>query len=326
MRATCRQIVRANLTHPAKIERMNNYLPDTIHPDDVLATIGLISDTHMPQRLAKIPTAVSQVFSNVSMIFHAGDVGKLWVLDELSQIAPVIAVHGNDDSTASQRELPYQQIVTVGGQRLLIWHSHYPNLVDEMHARRSDNLRVGCLRSIARAKSAGAKFVLFGHWHLPLIFEQDGIVAVNAGAIASGKTFRQQTIQTVALLFVLKDGLSSQRGGSRLHITHVNLAQPERPYTDLADLDAGFAGNLAKYGRSILSPELEKLKQIDLSEIHQTDPNAFLTAFLPLAHQVWTGKKEQIEVADILPALKTADIKESSRQKLITLLASVWQK
>jgi len=200
---------------------MKNYLPSTISPTDVVTTIGLISDTHMPQRWAKLPTAVSQIFANVDMIFHAGDVGELWVLDELSQLAPVIAVHGNDETEDAQRELPYQQIVTVAGQRQLIWHSHYANRVDELHARRSGNLREGCLRSIARAKSAGARLVHFGHWHLPLVFEQDGIVAVNAGAIASGNPFQQQMIQTVALLFLLKDG--------RFHITHVNLADPERP-------------------------------------------------------------------------------------------------
>jgi hypothetical protein len=62
-----------------------------------------------------------------------------------------------------------------------------------------------------------------------------------------------------------------------------------------------------------------------LDELSQTDPDAFLTAFLPLAHQVWAGEKECIEVADILPALKTADVKESSRQKLIVLLGQLWQ-
>lgn len=291
---------------------MNRYLPDAIDPDDILTTIGLMSDTHMPERWLKLPTAVSQIFADVSMIFHAGDVGELWVLDELSQIAPVIAVHGNDDTVDSQRELPYQQIVTVNGQRLLIWHSHYANWVDERHARRKGSLRDGCLRSIARAKSAGASLVLFGHWHTPLIFEEDGIVAVNAGAIASGNAFRQQTIQTVALLFMLKNG--------RCHITHVNIAEPERPFTDLADVDAGFEANLAKYGRSILAPDLKPLTKIDLSEIYRTDPGAFLDAFLPLAHQVWSGEKHQVELADLLPAIQTADIKEANRHKLLTIL------
>ena len=293
---------------------MDKYLPDEIDANDVVTTIGLISDTHMPQRWLTLPPALSQIFTDVSLIFHAGDVGELWVLDELSQIAPVVAVHGNDDSVESERELPYQQIVTVNQQRLLIWHSHYANRVNELHARRGGNLREGCLRSIARAKSAGARLVHFGHWHLPLVFEQDGIVAVNAGAIASGNPFQQQTIQTVALLFMLRYG--------RNHITHVNLAEPERPYTDLADIDAGFGANLAKYGRSILAPDLEPLKKIDLSEIYRTDQGAFLDAFLPLAHRVWSGEKDQIELADMLPAIQTADIKEASRQKLLSILNS----
>ncbi len=291
---------------------MNQYLPQTIDPQDVAATIGLISDTHMPQRWAQLPTAVSQIFANVNMIFHAGDVGELWVLDELSQIAPVVAVHGNDDSEDAGRELPYQQIVTVAGQRLLLWHSHYPNRVDELHARRSGNLREGLLRNIARARSAGARLVHFGHWHLPLVFEHDGIVAVNAGAIASGNPFQQQTIQTVALLFLLLDG--------RFHISHINLAEPERPYIPQTDIDANFEENFLVYGRSILAPDLEPLRKVDLREIYRTDPGAFLDAFLPLAHRVWSGEKAHVELADLLPAIQSADIKEASRQKLFALL------
>ena len=293
---------------------MNSYLPDSINPNDVVTTVGLISDTHMPQRWLTLPTAVPQIFADVSMIFHAGDVGELWVLDELSQIAPVIAVHGNDDTADAQRELPYQQIVTVNGQRLLVWHSHYQNRVDELHARRSGNLREGCLRSIARAKSAGARLVHFGHWHLPLVFEQDGVVAVNAGAIASGNPFQQQTIQTVALLFLLQDG--------RLHISHVNLADPERPYTPQTDIDAGFEANFEIYGRSILALNLATLRKTYLQEIYPSpaDAEAFLDAFLPLAHRVWASEKSHVELADLLPAIKKADIKEATRRELLGIL------
>lgn len=294
-----------------KLRFLMNYLPNLIDPQDVITTIGLISDTHMPQRWAKIPTAVSQIFANVQMIFHAGDVGELWVLDELSRIAPVVAVHGNDETEEATRELPYQQVVTVAGQRLLIWHSHYPNEVDEMHARRSGILREGLLRNIARAKSAGARLVHFGHWHLPLIFEHEGIVAVNAGAIASGNPYQQQTIQTVALLFVLRDG--------RFHITHVNLAAPERPYIPQTDIDGGFARNLGIYGRSILAPDLQFLQKADLSEIYRTDRGAFLDVWLPLAHRVWAGEQSHVTLDDLLAAVKTADMKEATRQKLITI-------
>lgn len=63
---------------------MSKYLPKMISPNDVALTIGLISDTHMPQRWPRLPTAVPQIFADVSLIFHAEDVGELWVLDELS--------------------------------------------------------------------------------------------------------------------------------------------------------------------------------------------------------------------------------------------------
>ena len=293
---------------------MNNYLPSTIDPTEVVTTIGLISDTHMPQRWAKMPTAVSQIFADVDLIFHAGDVGALWVLDELSRLAPIIAVHGNDDSAAAERELPDQQVVVVAGQRLLIWHSHYANRVDELHSRRSGNLREGLLRSIARAKSAGARLVHFVYWHLPLIFEQDGIVAVNAGAIASGNPFQQQVIQTVALLFLLKDG--------RCHISHVNLADPERPYTPQTDIDAGFTKNFMVYGRSILSTDLAALHKTYLREIYPAPAlaEAFLDVWLPLAHRVWAGEKPCVDVDDLLAALKTADIKEGTRRRITAVI------
>lgn len=224
----------------------------------------------------------------------------------------MVAVHGNDDTAAAQRELPYQQLVTVNGQRLLIWHSHYQNRVDELHARRNGSPRDGLYRNIARAKSAGAKLIHFGHWHTPLLFEHEGITAVNAGAIASGNPFQQQMIQTVALLFMLRDG--------RFHITHVNLAEPERPFTDLADVDAGFEEALAKYGRSILAPDLEPLRTLALSEIYRTDPGAFLDVFLPLAHQVWAGEKTHVSLADLKVAVETADIKEGTRERLTAVL------
>ena len=60
--------------------------------------IGLISDTHMPERWPRLPSCIFSLFDGVDLILHAGDVGELWVLDELSLIAPVIAVHGNDDT------------------------------------------------------------------------------------------------------------------------------------------------------------------------------------------------------------------------------------
>src|SRR5437762_3808745 len=86
------------------------YLPTDLPPEQVAACLGLVSDTHMPQRCAALPETVSRVLAGVDLILHAGDVGDLQVLDALSEIAPVVAVHGNEEPPEAKRELPYQQL------------------------------------------------------------------------------------------------------------------------------------------------------------------------------------------------------------------------
>lgn len=105
----------------------------------VVACIGLLSDTHLPERLAALPPALFAVLRGVDLVLHAGDVGELGVLDCLSAIAPVVAVHGNDESANARRELPYQQIVTLAGQRLVLTHAHYPDRAEELASRRDDS-------------------------------------------------------------------------------------------------------------------------------------------------------------------------------------------
>jgi uncharacterized protein len=46
--------------------------------------LGLISDTHMPQRGSALSESLGSIFAEVDLILHAGDVGDLRVLDELS--------------------------------------------------------------------------------------------------------------------------------------------------------------------------------------------------------------------------------------------------
>src|SRR4030043_2463643 len=72
----------------------------------VAKTIGLISDTHVPKRAQRIPEKVFEIFANVDYIIHAGDLVELSVVDELEQLAPVLAVHGNMDGLQVSGALP----------------------------------------------------------------------------------------------------------------------------------------------------------------------------------------------------------------------------
>lgn len=259
--------------------------------------IGLISDTHMPQRWAELPTAVFELFQDVDLILHAGDVGELWVLDKLSSIAPVVAVHGNDETPDAQRELPYQQIITVAGQRILLWHSHFSDRVDEMTDRLVDwPLRQKLGRMVGRAQRAGATICVFGHWHIPLVCQQEGVTVINPGAIASGNPFTRQLVQTVALLEVAENG--------RLHLTHHNLAEPERPYLPPTDLDASFTPNLTQFSRTILAPDLAHLPPQRLWEIIHLDSRHLYPAILRAAHRCWSGERPYLTRADLIAEIQ----------------------
>ena len=58
----------------------SNLLPVGLDVNRVAAYIGLVSDTHMPQRLAALPVNLFTVLAGVDLLLHAGDVGELWVL------------------------------------------------------------------------------------------------------------------------------------------------------------------------------------------------------------------------------------------------------
>jgi putative phosphoesterase len=59
--------------------------------------IGVISDTHIPERANTIPEIVFEIFKEVDLILHAGDLVSLEVRDQLEKIAPTICVQGNMD-------------------------------------------------------------------------------------------------------------------------------------------------------------------------------------------------------------------------------------
>ena len=47
--------------------------------------IGLISDTHIPDRARELPKNVISAFQNVDLILHAGDLTSMEVIDELEK-------------------------------------------------------------------------------------------------------------------------------------------------------------------------------------------------------------------------------------------------
>lgn len=108
--------------------------------------IGVISDTHN-----YLDPKIPALFAGVEHIFHAGDIGQPWVLQELEQIAPVTAVSGNTDDPGFHFKLI--QMVELAGRRFLVRHIVQPNArLDQIH----DLVAQEC-----------PDVVLFGHTHKP---------------------------------------------------------------------------------------------------------------------------------------------------------------
>ncbi len=202
----------------------------------IIASIGLISDTHYQDRLFALPPGLPDVWTNIDLILHAGDIGELSVLDLLSKFAPVIAVHGNDEPDEVIKELPYQQIVAINGFRILLWHSHYPDLEEEK-AKRKGAWGPKLDRIAVRGREVNAKIVVYGHTHVPMIYRYGDMLLINPGALSSGSYFTRQLVASVGRLQILANGeldvalLDVATG----HVREFKVANPDDDFNLLAD-------------------------------------------------------------------------------------------
>ncbi len=291
-------------------------LPPGNVPDEVAFSIGLVSDTHMPERRAELPSALFSTLAGVDLVLHAGDVGELWVLDRLGAIAPVVAVHGNDDTAEAQRELPYQQIIAVAGQRILLCHSHEPDPAAERALRADDAWEPKLSRWAALGRRAGSSVVVFGNTHVAMARHHEGVWLVNPGALASPSWVTRQRLQTVALLFVTRDGAAQ--------VTHVDITSPTERYIPSINWQAGFRAALEQVSESILAPDLTSFGRQLPSRMRGLSPAARAAGrgvLLRLGQRCWNGEQEVLRRKDLLEEFRTApDVPPEVREQLIGIL------
>ncbi len=131
--------------------------------------IGLISDTHMPHRGQELPKELVRGLQGVDLILHAGDWTAPFVIDRLSEIAPVDGVAGNNDGPDLIARWGRRKIVTVEGVRIGLIHGDGYSRPTEENARR------------AFAKE-DVDLIVFGHSHKPWKGELDGVLLFNPGS------------------------------------------------------------------------------------------------------------------------------------------------
>jgi putative phosphoesterase len=158
-------------------------------------TVGLISDTHIPVRARCIPKMVFKVFENVDFIVHAGDLVKLAVIDELEQLAPVLAVHGNMDGPEVSGALPKLNSLKISDWKIGVMHD--PSTLFGM----------GKMREIA--KRNGFNVFVFGHTHSSSIKWEGKTLYINPGS-PTNPLPSSINKPSVALLRVTKEAVTPE--------------------------------------------------------------------------------------------------------------------
>ena len=117
--------------------------------------LGVISDTH-----GVLHREVLDHLQGCDYILHAGDIDKLSVLETLQEIAPVIAVRGNNDWGSWAGALPVRHRFTLDGVNFFMTHD----------------------RNQTPKQLGDVQAVIFGHSHQYFQQEIDGRLWLNPGS------------------------------------------------------------------------------------------------------------------------------------------------
>lgn len=144
--------------------------------------IGVISDTH-----GLLRPEVLVALAEAEHILHAGDVGDVSILEELTKIAPVTAIRGNVDMHGECAALPATEAVELGGQLFYMVHSVHDLDINP--------------------KAAGVAVVVSGHSHQPALENKGGVMYLNPGS-AGPRRFRLPV--SVALVTATEESVAAR--------------------------------------------------------------------------------------------------------------------
>jgi putative phosphoesterase len=132
--------------------------------------IGVISDTHIPERADAIPAKALKEFKGVDMVIHCGDLVTGHVLEALQAVCgDVRAVHGNMDPQELKRSLPEKLVIKVGKYSIGVAHGYGPpkQLIKAMQQL---------------FDSQHVDLVIFGHSHQAQSSTVGGVIYFNPGS------------------------------------------------------------------------------------------------------------------------------------------------
>ena len=97
----------------------------TLTKTDQTIRIGVISDTHVPDRVGELHPDVISVMKGLKVdhILHAGDISSQSVVDQLELIAPCTSVRGNRD-WFKNNQAQFVKFISFNNVKICINHGH----------------------------------------------------------------------------------------------------------------------------------------------------------------------------------------------------------
>jgi putative phosphoesterase len=169
-------------------------------------TLGLIADTHIPDRRSSLHPQILPAFreAGVAAILHAGDICSPQVLEQLETVAPVYAVRGNRDWVLL-RHLPSTRLLEFGDVRVAMAHGHgrWLNYFQDRVNYIFNGFQLERYTPRLLDAFTDAQVIVFGHTHRRLIQWSNAQLLINPGSPHVTKDRDQQG--TLGLLHI-EDG------------------------------------------------------------------------------------------------------------------------
>lgn len=149
-------------------------------------TLGVIADTHIPDRAKALPLTALDLFSKrgVSAILHTGDLSTMGVVRQLEEIAPTHAIRGNTDLLLIG-QLPYVRRLEFGGVSIGMSHGHgnwFRYIPDKINFLINGPKKFSYYEENARAQVPACQVVVCGHTHVPANYWKEEQLIFNPGS------------------------------------------------------------------------------------------------------------------------------------------------
>jgi putative phosphoesterase len=135
-----------------------------------MTRIGILSDTHLARPNEQFRTWVTQCFSGMDMIMHAGDLTGITVLDVFAD-KKMHAVHGNMCDYSAYSGLPAKKVIQVGPFLIGLTHGSFP-ASDIEERLRNEFGPIDC--------------IVYGHTHQAVCHKVGPTLFINPGSFTTG--------------------------------------------------------------------------------------------------------------------------------------------